>query len=198
MLFTEVIKLKDGVLYNLEYHRARVARTLAAFGMSQIDFAIVEDAVPSNCTNGLYKCRVMYSNKIEVVEFTPYVFRKIETAELVVDNNIEYSYKYADREHLNDLKATSNCDEIIIVKRGFITDSSYTNLVLKQGIEYFTPKECLLLGTKRQSLIDAGIIKLRSIRVDELSTYDSLHFINAMIDLEDNISCSISSVRNNL
>ncbi len=198
MLFTEVIKLKDGVLYNLEYHKARVARTLAAFGICKIDFKVIEDAVPSYCINGLYKCRVLYSNKIEQIVFTPYVFRKIETVELVVNNDIEYSYKYADREHLNALKAASSCDEIIIVKRGFITDSSYTNLVLKQGKEYFTPKECLLPGTKRQSLIDAGIIKLRSIRVDELSTYDSLHFINAMIDLEDNISCSISSVRINL
>ena len=198
MLFTEVIKLKDGVLYNLEYHKARVARTLAAFGMSQVDFAMVEDAVPANCTNGLYKCRVLYSNKIEQIVFTPYVFRKIETVELVVDNNIEYSYKYADREHLNALKAASSCDEIIIVKSGFITDSSYTNLVLKQGKEYFTPKECLLPGTKRRSLIDAGIIRLRSIRADELSAYDSIHFINAMIDLEDNISCSIHSIRNNI
>ena len=198
MLFTEVIKIEDGVLYNLEYHKARVARTLAAFGICQIDFAMVEDAVPANCTNGLYKCRIVYSNKIEKMEFTPYIFRKIETVELVADNNIEYSFKYADRVRLNALKAASSCDEIIIVKNGFITDSSYTNLVLKQGKEYFTPKECLLPGTKRQALLDAGIIKLRSIRACELSAYNSIHFINAMIDLEDNISCRISSVRNNL
>lgn len=198
MLFTEVIKLKDEVLYNLEYHKARVARTLAAFGMSQIDFAMVEDAVPSNCTNGLYKCRVLYSNKIEKIEFTPYIFRKIENVELVADNNIEYSYKYADRDRLNALKAASSCDEIIIVKEGFITDSSYTNLVFKQGKEYFTPKECLLPGTKRQALLDAGIIKLVSIRPKDLASYESVHFINAMIDLEDNISCSIRSIRNNL
>lgn len=198
MLFTEVIKLKDGVLYNLEYHKARVAGTLAAFGMSQIDFAGIEDAVPANCTNGLYKCRVVYSNKIEKIEITPYIFRKIETVELVADNNIEYSFKYACRDHLNALKATSSCDEIIIVKNGFITDSSYTNLVLKHGKEFFTPKECLLPGTKRRSLIDTGVIKLRSIRACELSAYDSIHFINAMIDLEDNISCSISSISTSL
>lgn len=198
MLFTEVIKLKDGVLYNFEYHKARVERTLTAFGMSQIDFAMVGDAVPANCSNGLYKCRVVYSNKIEKIEFTPYIFRKIETVELVADKNIEYSFKYADRGRLNALKAASSFDEIIIVKNGFITDSSYTNLVLKQGKEYFTPKECLLPGTKRQALLDAGIIKLRSIRTCELLAYDSIHFINAMIDLEDDISCSISSVRTSI
>lgn len=198
MLFTEVIKLKGGVLYNLEYHKARVARTLAAFGMSQIDFTMVEGAVPANCTNGLYKCRVLYSNKIEKIEFTPYIFRKIETVEIVVDNNIEYSYKYADRDRLNALKVASNCDEIIIVKEGFITDSSYTNLVFKQGKEYFTPQECLLPGTKRQALLDAGIIRLKSIKPKDLASYESVHFINAMIDIEDNISCSIPSIRNNL
>ncbi len=199
MLFTEVIKLRDGVLYSLEYHKARVARTLAAFGMSQMDFAMVKDAVPSNCTNGLYKCRVLYSNKIEKIEFTPYSLRRIETVELVADNNIEYSFKYADRSRLNALQAASSCNEIIIiVKDGFITDSSYTNLVFKQGKEYFTPKECLLPGTKRQALLDAGIIKPVSIRPKDLSSYESVHFINAMIDIEDNINCSISAISTTL
>lgn len=198
MLFTEVIKLRDGVLYSLAYHKARVARTLAAFGMSQMDFAMVEDAVPSNCTNGLYKCRVLYSNKIEKIEFTPYSLRRIETVELVADNNIEYSFKYADRGRLNALQAASRCNEIIIVKDGFITDSSYTNLVFKQGKEYFTPKECLLPGTKRQALLDAGIIKPVSIRPKDLSSYESVHFINAMIDIEDNINCSISAISTTL
>ncbi len=198
MLFTEVIKLRDGVLYSLEYHKVRMARTLAAFGMSQMDFAMVEDAVPSNCTNGLYKCRVLYSNKIEKIEFTPYSLRRIETVELVADNNIEYSFKYADRGRLNALQAASSCNEIIIVKDGFITDSSYTNLVFKQGKEYFTPKECLLPGTKRQALLDAGIIKPVSIRPKDLSSYESVHFINAMIDIEDNINCSISAISTTL
>lgn len=196
MLFTEVIKIENGVFYNLRYHKERVERTLAAFGCGGIDLSEVEKAVPDWCGNGLYKCRVVYSDKIEKIEFLPYTFRKIETVELVTDNSIEYQYKYADRSRLNALKAGSRCDDIIIVKDGFITDSSYTNLVFRRNNEYFTPIECLLPGTKRRLLLDAGIIKLKSIRVEELCQYDSVHFINAMTDLKDGVCCSVKAVVN--
>ncbi len=197
MLFTEVIKLKDGLFYNLEYHKVRVNKTCTAFGLPHIDLTQIEDAVSNNCTKGLYKCRVLYSDKIDNIEITPYTFRAIKTVELIEDNSIEYSFKYACRDRFNALKAASCSDEIIIVKNGFITDSSYTNLVFRQGNEYFTPKDPLLPGTKRESLLDAGIIKAKSIKIEELFEYNTIHFINAMIDLEDNITCNISSVKNN-
>ena len=74
-------------------------------------------------------------------------------------------------------------DEVIIVKDGYITDTSYTNLCFFDGTTWFTPDTPLLPGTMRQRLLDQGIIKEKSIPLSDLNKYQSISLINAMMDL---------------
>lgn len=194
--FTEAIKLKDGVLHNLEYHQKRANHTTCKFFQKEIDLSTLVQAIPENARSGLYKCRVLYSDRIENIEFIPYSFREIKTVGIVVDNTINYSHKYADRQQLNALLETLGYDDIIIVKDGFVTDSSAANLVFESAGTLFTPKTYLLAGIKRQFLIDKGIIKEMDIPMSDIKKFDKIHFINAMIDLEDEIGISTSSLKN--
>lgn len=188
--FSEAIKLKDGIFFNIPYHQTRIDRTLARFGGNDIDLAAALSSIPEYAREGVFKCRVVYTDHIESIEFIPYSFRKISTVRLTEADDIEYSYKYTDRTRLKELLEQSGCDDIIIIKNGLVTDASSSNLVFESPEGVFTPDSCLLPGTKRQMLINEGIIAERRIHATDIQNYDRIRFINAMIDLEDNIGIS--------
>lgn len=74
------------------------------------------------------------------------------------------------------------CDEIIIVKNGYITDTSFTNLAIFDSGEWITPKRSLLYGTKRASLLDKRLIKEADITLDVLRRACKVRLFNAMIE----------------
>lgn len=193
--FIETIKVKDGSFCNLSLHSRRAIRTSEIhFGVS-LNFDIPTDIIPMDMRIGIVKCRVLYSDTVESITFEPYRFRPINNLALVYDNNIDYTYKSEDRSRLQSLVSQKgNCDEILIVKNGYITDTSYSNIVLENSEGLFTPSTPLLAGIKRQLLIDAGTIIEKDIRVDDLHRYSRAYLINAMIDLDDNVGVSSTNV----
>lgn len=183
--FSEVICVKNGMFQRLEYHLKRMSRTCQAFYGRDIEIGDSLE-IPSYATIGLYKCRIVYDNHVRSVEFTEYRTKQVKSVVLAYDDTICYDYKYLDRSSLSRLVEESGTDDVIIVKEGFLTDSSFCNIVLedhKGGL--FTPKEALLKGTYRQWLLDQNRVGERSIRPQDLSQYKSIYFINAMRSLED-------------
>jgi 4-amino-4-deoxychorismate lyase len=105
---------------------------------------------------------------------------------LVYDDEIEYSYKYENRERLNELKERrQDCDEIMIVKNGCITDTSFSNLVFYDGKKYLTPAQPLLNGTKRKLLLQQGWISEATIKPEDLNNFQHCGLINAMLNKDD-------------
>jgi 4-amino-4-deoxychorismate lyase len=74
------------------------------------------------------------------------------------------------------------CDEIMIVKKGLITDAYYYNFIFEKGGMWYTPASPLLKGCRRASLLDAGILHLADISVEHIHKYDRIHLINAMTE----------------
>ncbi|HOG35768.1 MAG TPA: aminotransferase class IV [Paludibacteraceae bacterium] len=185
--FTEAIKYKDGKFYNLSYHQLRMDKTSEHFGLNKINLAKNIEKVPSPDKKGFYKCRVLYVNEIESIEFLPYSFRKKQKVGIVQADEIDYSYKYANREKLEKLIAGTDFDDIIIVKNGYVTDALFSNLVFETEKGLFTPKTFLLPGTKRQYLLDKQVISETTIRAKDIFDYSKIRFINSMIDIEDDI-----------
>ena len=83
---------------------------------------------------------------------------------------------------------SSGCDDMSIVRDGFVTDGFSSNLVFESEEGLFTPKTFLLPGTKRQFLIDTGIISERTITGGDIARYAKVRFVNAMTDLEDGVA----------
>jgi 4-amino-4-deoxychorismate lyase len=105
---------------------------------------------------------------------------------LVYDDEIEYSYKYENRDRLNVLKESrQDCDEIIIVKNGCITDTSFSNLVFYDGKKYLTPAQPLLNGTKRKLLLQQNWISEATIKPEDLNNFHHCGLINAMLHKDD-------------
>jgi 4-amino-4-deoxychorismate lyase len=101
----------------------------------------------------------------------------------VIENNkIYYSLKFTDRSQINGLlKQKGDYDDILIVKNGFITDTSISNIVFYNGNEWTTPATPLLKGTCRDKLLKEGKIKEEIIKINDLHKLKSFCLINAMI-----------------
>lgn len=183
----ESLKLKDGFIQNPAYHQVRLNRSMDELfpGAGTINLE-KEIEIPENCTSGIFKVRVLYRRTLEKIEIMPYVFRKIGSLKVVHHQSIDYHLKYAGREVLQELFARrGNCDDIIIVKNGLVTDSFVANLLFFDGEKWFTPTSPLLKGTKRQFLLDQGVISEREIREDEIKNYQKIGLVNAMIDFDE-------------
>lgn len=183
----ETIKCTDGKLFNIEFHQSRFEKAqLEYFGISPKIKLNTEISIPETAKNGLFRCRVTYSERIDSIEFFPYQPRKVNTLKLVEDNGIDYRYKYADRGKLNQLfEKRGICDDIIIVKNGCITDSFVANLVFFDGEKWFTPDTPLLPGTQRAKLLQERKIFEIRITPQNLSKYKKVGLINAFNDLEE-------------
>ena len=182
----ESIKYKDGEFFNLETHQARFEKAqVEYFGISPQIKLSEEIQIPEFAISGLFRCRVTYSKQIDKIEFIQHEYRKITSLKLVEDNDIDYRFKYTDRERLNLLfEKRGNCDDIIIVKNGYITDSFAANLVFFDGNIWWTPDTPLLLGTQRTRLIKEGKISECSITTSNLKKFKQVGLINAMQNLE--------------
>jgi 4-amino-4-deoxychorismate lyase len=196
-LLVETIKTENGFLQNLTYHNMRMMRTISElFGKNtEIDLNKIVN-VPTSLINGIYKCRVIYSQNELSYEFTPYVIRKVVSLKTVHDNEISYSYKYVNREKLNRLfELRGKCDDILIIKNGRVTDTSYANIVFRNNSgKWITPVSCLLPGTRRASLLKQGVIAEEEIGIKDLSKYSEARLINSMIGLEDTEGISVKNI----
>ncbi len=186
-LLIESLKLKDGKISNLEYHQSRLDSALKEL-FPKANRLILKEiiAVPDNCRIGLFKVRVVYHSLLEKVEIEPYILRSIQSLKVVRHPNIDYHLKYSDRQTLQELFAQKgNCDDIIIVKSGLVSDSFAANLLFFDGEQWFTPTTPLLKGTQRQFLLDRGIISKKEIREEDIRSYQKVGLINAMMTFED-------------
>lgn len=184
-LLVESIKIYDSRRYLLSWHEARVQKSImSVFGSNKTLNLNKHVVVPEQYKKGLVKCRILYDQNIQSINFSPYSIRKIESLQLVYDDNIVYPYKWLERpalDHLYDGK--KGADEIIIVKNNQITDAYYYNLVLQKGNVFESPKCPLLEGCQRAYLLSKNKIILKNILIEDLAAYDFIHLINAMTPL---------------
>lgn len=189
-LLLETIRCENGELQNLPFHQARMNASVKILFETENRIRLAEIAVPALNPQGLYKCRVVYGKSIESVEFQPYRLPDIRSLQLVTDDHIEYSFKYADRSSLRKLlENKGDCDEILIVKNGLVTDTSFSNIIFFDGDKWLTPARPLLRGTQREKLLTGKKVFPAEIRPADLLQFQQARLINSMIRFED--SCVI-------
>ena len=183
----ESIRIEQGKFVNLQGHRRRMERSYYRYyGMRKSFFLEKMLQIPSICATHpkqVFKLRLMYNLHSFRQEYEPYHPREIRSFKFVTADLLDYSLKYTDREEIEELKRNSGADEIIIVRKGLITDTSFSNLVFFDGVNWFTPRQPLLYGTAREKLLAAGIISECDIRPSDLEKYNRFSLINAMLPL---------------
>lgn len=194
-LLLETIRCQDGQLDNLHYHQERLKRSRRELLGLSGDLRLEDIQVPEEMRSGLYKCRIVYAEKIEVIEFLPYQMQAVASLKLVDCGQLNYSYKFADRKPIEKLYRLRNqADDVLFLRRGLLTDTSYANIALFDGHQWFTPARPLLAGTRRAALVDAGLLLPDHIHPKDLAHFQELRLINAMARLEDALRVPINQV----
>lgn len=185
-LLFESIRIEDRKLCNISFHNERLNRSRKAlFGRTDFIHLEEEITIPENLSLSTYKCRVIYKEKIKSVEFEAYQIKSIQSLKIVETENLDYHFKYLNRDSINHLfQKKGDCDDILIVKDGLITDASYANVVLFDGKNWLTPKIPLLKGTMREKLIVAKMIAEADITISSIRKYKVIKLINAMMPFE--------------
>ena len=191
----ESIKVHNWQLQNIAYHNERLNRCRnELFGIQ--DAANLSELIllPADLDSGTWKCRVVYSTIVHTIEFLPYIPRQIFTLKLVYSDSIEYNYKYLDRCRFKKLMDNIEEDEILIVKNGFITDTSFSNIVFFDGSNWITPSTYLLNGTMRKYLLDTKKILSQEVKPENIKNFQSAKLINAMLDLDNSKPIQIKNI----
>ena len=172
-IYFETIRCSEGKAYFLQYHQNRIRRTIG------YSFDLAKILQPPSHT--LLRCKVIYDKyNILDISYTPYEKKEVVKFEFVYDDNISYDKKLLDRTQIDNLKTTNN--EIIIVKNGYITDTSIANIAIYENNRWITPKNPLLLGTTRKRYIDSGLLVLDNITPQRVKKANKIALMNAMVD----------------
>jgi 4-amino-4-deoxychorismate lyase len=175
----ETIKAYEGRPFHLDYHQRRLERSLKTLGF---DPHIDLKQLVKPPQNGLIRCRVIYDESGVEVSYHPYMPRLFNTLQAVTADTLDYPLKYAERTALDALFARrGNSQDVLIVKQGLVTDTTIANVAFYEGEQWFTPARPLLLGTTRQRLLDEGRVVEREIAYKELSRYERVAVMNAML-----------------
>ncbi len=182
-LLLETVCIRSGQAQHLAYHQARMERsTQACFGRPAP--AILSQLLTPPPHTETLRCRILYGETIEKIEYLPYTPRPIQRLKLV-ETTLEYPFKYVNRDAIEHLKATHpDADDIIMVKEGLLTDTTIANIAFFKEGRWYTPHQPLLEGTTRARLIDEGVLIPAPITKADLPSYSHVALMNAMIGFE--------------
>lgn len=179
--FIETLCIEQGQIKNVEYHNYRMNETRRTFWKTA-PLLDIRDFTDVRGYEKRTRCRIMYGQEVESVEYFPYAIRPIMSLKLVYEDGIDYRFKWADRSALDALFARrGEADEVLIVRHGLLTDTSIANVALWNGREWHTPSTPLLEGTHRRRLLGDGVVREFPIEIARLSEYSHIRLFNAMI-----------------
>ncbi len=194
--FLESIRLENGKFPFIAYHQNRFDRTRQQFCKGSDPILLAEVLkIPLEHSKGIYKVRVEYRCDIVNISYIPYQIRPVKSLKLVDGNHIDYLYKYADRFAINELFAgRGTYDDILMVKHGLITDTSYANVILYDGQYWYTPANPIMHGTCRARLMEEGKVLPADIYVEHLKDFQEIRLINAMMNIDQGPRVPVAKV----
>lgn len=196
MLF-ETLAINNGRILNLDYHNRRFKQgQLFLHCQTMIDDIANIVNISDEFNNKFIRCRITYDKHDIKVKYFDYIPKNIQSFKLIECNDIDYTYKYDDRNLLNDLLSQKgDCDEIIIIKNNFVSDCSVGNLLFLKDDIWYTPNTPLLKGVQRAYLLDVGKIHLTTIHKNDICQYKKVMMINALNAFDENRAVLIKNIK---
>ena len=196
-LLIETIRISRGRVKNIKYHNARCnhARKVLFGKTKPINLRTqIKSALPEHDE---VKCRISYDGQVRKVEYEPYTLRQIKFLKAIEVGDYNYTFKYKDREKLRFyFEQRGEADDVLLLKNGYLTDTSYANVALQKEGRWYTPKQPLLHGTARARLIGKKLIQEKDIHIRHIDQYDKMTIFNAMLPFGkmfieiSNVDCS--------
>jgi 4-amino-4-deoxychorismate lyase len=178
-LFFETIFISNTKIRNLKLHNKRLNKTIKHFFGCRADVELKNHLSPP--PYGKYRCKVTYSKEIENVEYFKIKERVFKSFK-IVESDTEYPFKSLDRSKIDELfNSRGDSDDIIITKNGMIRDTSIANIALFDGSNWITPKNPLLRGTVRESLINRQFLLEKDVKIEDIENFEKFAILNAIV-----------------
>src|SRR5690606_29371048 len=87
-----------------------------------------------------------------------------------------------------------DADDVLLVRDGWITDTSVGNVAFLANGRWYTPALPLLAGTTWKRLVYAGTIVPRPIHVEDLPRYEAFVVFNALKDWDEKLAFPASAI----
>lgn len=193
----ESVCVTGGAVQHGRYHEARFAASYRELfgkkpGFSLWEGLSLQGANPAQT----YKLRIRYNQDGTLWELVEYRSRLPETLRLVRDDTVDYTLKYSDRRALDRLAARAGgAGDVLIVRQGLVTDSTYCNILFWDGREVATPRSPLLRGTCRARLLAENRIGEANIPAEGLHRYRAFQLVNALNDFDPGRWLPIENIR---
>ena len=193
----ESVCVVNGTIQNTAFHEKRFQYAYYEYFRNHPKFELFDHIeIPLTHQQHKVKLRISYGEAEKEHIFQPYQKKEKKTLKLVSHDAIDYHLKLEEREPIHALYALKgNCDDVLIVKQGHITDSSYANIIFWDGKTWYTPSTYLLKGTKRSQLLHDGLIRETPIELNDLERYQGFQLINAMLDFNPRDVLPISNIK---
>jgi len=179
--FIESIRIENGKIHLLPLHQKRMNGVFENFKSTpflDLEQLTRQLSIPKK---GLYKWRIEYDLEgnfhQEIILYNKLI---INNFKLINCDDIDYKFKYKNRQTFLDLKQNSAPHEPIILQKGNITDTTFSNLIFLRKNHWYTPTTYLLNGVMRQFLLNEKQISETEIHQENLSDFEGFQLINAM------------------
>ncbi|WP_041958245.1 aminotransferase class IV [Sulfurospirillum arsenophilum] len=173
----ETLKAVDGEVGHIAFHQARFDKTRKELYGTTQKIVLSEHLFPPK--EFTCRVRVEYANEIQKIEYIPYTPRNLQTFALV-EADIDYAYKYCNREALN-AHLREDVDDVIFTCKGELKDTSIANIALFIDGEWKTPLRPFLEGTTRARLLASGMIKAELLDIKSLQKSEKFAIMNALV-----------------
>jgi len=181
----ETVLVTNGNIQNFNLHLARVKRSFEFFKwkFNQKEWENLKEKFTFK--QKPLRARITYNHSgIKEIELFEIKKREFKTFK-VVEINFDYSFKFKNRKHFENLHLKYKADEFILIKNNLITDTTISNLAFFTGNEWLSPKTPLLKGTMREKLIKENRIKLSNIHKSDLKYFKKIAMINAILGFRE-------------
>lgn len=181
----ETLKAVNGEVQNLAFHQIRFDKTRSELYGETHKIVLAEHLVPPK--DAFYRVRVEYAKEIQKIEYIPYIPRRFEKFALV-EADIDYTYKYCDRDSLNK-HLRPDVDDVLFMCNGELQDTSIANIALLIDGKWKTPHHPLLEGTTRARLLASGMLHSAHLDMKSLQKAEKFAIMNALIGFKiiDNV-----------
>ena len=190
----ESIRVERGQLHLLHYHQDRMAHAYNQLYRKKCPWKL-EAMLPNLPRTGLHKLRFLYNDQNFSYEIASYQTQTITSLKLLEIGDYRYDSKFTNRSFLNEAFAfRGSCDDVLMTRKGYITDTTYCNIILFDGVQWVTPAQPLFEGVQRQFLLDQKTIAPQQIHTSELYNFKSFMLVNAMNPMISNHCLSVDSI----
>lgn len=191
----ETIAIIDGNIQNIEYHQARYHNACRNYLKNEPVLNLAEIInVPVKYQSGLVRCKVEYNSVEYQIQYFPYQAKRIEFFQLVQCENLNYQFKYTDREIFANFPISTN-SEVILLNDGKVSDCTIGNLLFLKNGKWFSPVDYLLKGTQLSRLLEKKRVELCRITADNLRDFEQVMMINALNPFDLARALPIQAVR---